>query len=149
VHLLWSRKEGANRAIVEALFADVPIVVREGLSYGYHYPYVNAETGRFANEETLGQALLEMLQHGDLYRPRAWAIGNMSCQQAAQILEEQIRAHALAAREPWTTGLVTKTVHLDSQRYWDPDDARRFDGDYAFLKAQRRRNVPNTMTVSS
>jgi glycosyltransferase involved in cell wall biosynthesis len=139
VHVLWSRKEGANRAIIEALFADVPIVVREGLSYGHRYPYVNAETGRFATEETLGQALLDVLANPEQFHPRAWAMANMSCHRATEILEASIRAHAEAAGEPWTRGLVVKTVHLDSQRYWNPEDIQRFEADYRFLKSHQRK----------
>jgi glycosyltransferase involved in cell wall biosynthesis len=139
-HVLWSRKEGANRAIVEALFADVPIIVRSGLSYGHEYPYVNPATGRFADEHTLADTLLEMLAHRETYRPRAWAIENMSCQRATEILEDSIRREALKAGEPWTRNLAVKTVHLESQRYWDPEDMERFKADYAFLASHVRSN---------
>jgi len=138
VHVLWSRKEGANRAVVEALFADVPIVVRHGLSYGHAYPYVNAETGRFAVEATLGDTLIEMLAAPEQFHPRSWAMANMSCQRATQVLETTLRARALRDGETWTRGLAVKTVHLDSQRYWDPADMDRFAPDYAFLKKQRK-----------
>jgi glycosyltransferase involved in cell wall biosynthesis len=138
VHVLWSRKEGSNRAIVEALFAGVPIVVRDGLSYGYHYPYVNESTGCFATEATLGDAILRVIERRDQYHPREWAMANMSCQGATRILESSIRSVAVAAGEKWTRGLVAKTVHLESQRYWDPDDKGRFEEDYAFLRAAQR-----------
>jgi hypothetical protein len=139
VHVLWSRKEGSNRAIVEALFAGVPIVVRDGLSYGYHYPYVNESTGCFATEATLGDAILRVLDHREQYHPREWAMANMSCQEATRILERSIKPVALAAGEKWTRGLVAKTVHLESQRYWDPDDKSRFEEDYAFLRSAQRK----------
>jgi hypothetical protein len=109
-----------------------------GLSYGHEYHYVNPQTGRFADEETLGDTLLEMLAHRDAYHPRAWAIANMSCQRATTILEENIRQEAVRSGEPWTRGLAVKTVHLDSQRYWDPADMERFKDDYAFLASQVR-----------
>lgn len=134
VHLLWSRKEGANRAVVEALFADVPIVLREGLSYGHHYPYVNPSTGRFASEDNLGDVLLDMTsRHGD-FRPREWALANMSCQRATEILEDTIRPVALAGGEQWTSRLAVKTVHLEKQAYWDPEDLTRFADDYTYLR---------------
>jgi glycosyltransferase involved in cell wall biosynthesis len=139
VHVLWSRKEGSNRAIVEALFAGVPIIVRDGLSYGYHYPYVNESTGCFATEATLGDAILRVLERPEQYHPRDWAMANMSCQEATRILENCVRDVALAAGEKWSRGLVTKTVHLDSQRYWDPNDVQRFRADYEYLKTQLRR----------
>jgi len=144
IHVLWSRKEGANRAIVEALFADVPIIVRSGLSYGHVYPYVNPETGRFADESTLGDTLLDMIAHRDTYHPRQWALANMSCQRATRILEQHIRREAVTAGESWSRGLVVKTVHLESQRYWDPDDMRRFKADYDYV-ASCARPVPATV----
>jgi glycosyltransferase involved in cell wall biosynthesis len=139
VHVLWSRKEGSNRAIVEALFADVPIIVRDGLSYGYHYPYVNEATGCFAAEATLGDAILRVLESSEQYHPRDWVMANMTCQEATRMLEDSIRSVAVAAGEKWTRGLVAKTVHLDSQRYWDPHDMMRFQADYEYLKTQLRR----------
>jgi glycosyltransferase involved in cell wall biosynthesis len=33
VHVLWSRRECANRAIIEAMLADVPVIVRAGLTF--------------------------------------------------------------------------------------------------------------------
>ena len=142
VHLLWSRKEGANRAVIEALFADVPIVLREGLSYGYRYPYVNRMTGQFANESSLADVLLGVVQNYQSFQPREWAMANMSCQRATEILEESIRRIALDAGERWTTSLSVKTVHLESQRYWNPDEVERFRDDYRFLEAHIRESSP-------
>ena len=103
-HLLWSRKEGANRAIIEALFADVPIIVREGLGYGHAYPYVNSSTGVFANERTLGDRLLEIVHSSNTFHPREWALANMSCQRATEILEARIREVALAGANAGRAG---------------------------------------------
>ena len=139
VHLLWSRKEGANRAIMEALFADVPIILREGLSYGHHYPYVNAATGQFANEANLGDILLDMTNRHAEYQPRQWALDSMSCQRATEILENAIRKVALAAGERWTSHLAVKTVHLEKQAYWDPEALMRFSEDYKYLEMAVRK----------
>jgi glycosyltransferase involved in cell wall biosynthesis len=149
VHVLWSRKEGSNRAIVEALFADVPIIVRDGLSYGYHYPYVNEATGCFATEATLGDAILRVLEGREQYHPRDWAIANMTCQAATEVLDSRLQEYATALGEPWTRGLAVKTVHLDSQRYWDPEEVRRFEADYEYLRSQLRENSPRAITVLS
>jgi glycosyltransferase involved in cell wall biosynthesis len=138
LHVLWSRKEGANRAVIESLFADVPVVVRRGLSYGYHYPYINDHTGAFADEDELGDVLLEMIAARDRYRPREWALANMTCQQATAILEEAVRKIATAAGEDWTTGLTVKTSRLETQSYWNPNDKSKFEADYAFLAEQLR-----------
>ena len=34
VHVLWSRKEGVNRAVIEAMFAGVPSILRQGFNFG-------------------------------------------------------------------------------------------------------------------
>jgi glycosyltransferase involved in cell wall biosynthesis len=139
VHVLWSRKEGANRAVIESLFADVPVVVRRGLSYGYEYPYINEQTGTFAGEEDLGDVLLDIIENRQRYRPREWAMNNMTCQRATAILEDAVRARALKSGEPWTTGLTVKTSRLETQGYWNPKDQAKFEPDYAFVKQQLRR----------
>ncbi len=138
VHVLWSRKEGANRAVIESLFADVPVVVRRGLSYGYHYPYINDQTGAFADEEELGDVLLDVIANRNRYRPREWAMANMTCQRATEILEQALREQSRLAGEPWTEGLAVKVSRLETQGYWNPDDGARFREDYAFLEAQVR-----------
>lgn len=138
VHVLWSRKEGANRAIIEALFADVPVIARQGLGYGYAYPYVNAQTGTFATEASLGDAILDVIGHPDRFSPREWALANMSCQRATAILDEVIARTCVARGEPWSGDMAVKTVQLSTQRYWDPADEGRFDSDYAFLRAHLR-----------
>jgi glycosyltransferase involved in cell wall biosynthesis len=139
VHVLWSRRECANRAIVEAMLADVPVIVRSGLTFGFPYPYINDQTGRFVEERALGDAILEMLDHRDSYSPRQWVLEHMTCQKATAVVEAAVRAVAARAGEPWTAGLVLRTSSLDTQKYWDPADRDRFADDYRFLEACIRR----------
>jgi glycosyltransferase involved in cell wall biosynthesis len=138
VHVLWSRRECANRAIIEAMFADVPIIVRSGLTFGFPYPYINDRTGRFVEEKDLGNAILEMIDSHASYSPRRWVLEHMTCQKATNIVENAIRAAAVHAGEPWTSGLVVKTSTLDTQKYWDADDRERFAADYQFLEQSIR-----------
>ena len=37
INIVWSRREGVNRAIVEGMFANVPCILRSGFNYGYLY----------------------------------------------------------------------------------------------------------------
>lgn len=135
VHVLWSRRECANRAIVEAMLADVPVIVREGLTFGFKYPYINEQTGRFVAEKDLAQAILETIATRDRYRPRAWVLANMTCERATAVLNDHLKANALASGAPWTEDLVVKTSTLDTQRYFNPDDMARFEADYRFLES--------------
>jgi glycosyltransferase involved in cell wall biosynthesis len=138
VHPLWSRKEGVNRAIIEGMFAGLPCVLRAGFNYGYHYPHINPDTGCYAAEHELPDKLLGMVDHYREFAPRDWALANMSCQKATEVLGEAIRKVALARGEAWTEGLAVKVTQLNTMRYWDEADRERFRGDYEFLRSALR-----------
>jgi len=135
VNVLWSRREGVNRAIIEGMLAGVPCLVREGLNYGYHYPHINSQTGRYSTEAALPQNLLEMIQHHDQYSPREWVLAHMSCQRTTALLNQAIKAEAVALGENWTVDIVAKINELGCVRYWDADDESRFIEDYEFLRS--------------
>ena len=98
IHVLWSRRECANRAIIEAMLADVPVIVRDGMTFGFRYPYINDQTGRFVPEAGLADAMLEMIDTRDRYSPREWVLANMTCEQATATLERHLRDRAIARR---------------------------------------------------
>jgi glycosyltransferase involved in cell wall biosynthesis len=142
IHVLWSRRECANRAIIEAMIANVPVIVRDGLTFGFPYPYINERTGRFVRENELPAAILDMLATRDHYAPRQWILENMTCQKATAVLEQHLKQSAAAAGEPWSQGLAVKTSTLYGQRYLDSADNDRFRADYAFLAGMRRNRDP-------
>jgi glycosyltransferase involved in cell wall biosynthesis len=139
VNVIWSRREGVNRVIIEGMFANVPCILREGFNYGYAYPYVNEATGRFANDDTLPDVILELLGSYEQYSPREWVMANMSCQKATDILAAAVREVALGAGENWTTEPAVKVCYLNNMRYWDDADTERFAEDYRFLRSTVRR----------
>jgi glycosyltransferase involved in cell wall biosynthesis len=139
VNVVWSRREGVNRAIVEGMFAGVPCLVREGFNYGHKYSYINEHTGRYSTEHGLPEALLWMIENHQRFSPRDWVMANMSCQKATEILAERIRARALNDGEPWTEGLAVKTNELNGMLYWDPAERQRFEADYAYLATAVRK----------
>ncbi len=138
LHLLWSRREGANRAIIESMLADVPVLVREGLTYGARYPDINPQTGRFVAEGDLPDAILDMLANHRSYSPREWVLNNMTCQHAVAIVDEHLHRQAHEVGESWTEGIVARTSALDTQRYWDQEVRSRFEADYSFLESAIR-----------
>lgn len=138
VNLLWSRKEGFNRAIIEGMFAGVPCILRGGHNFGHTYPYINPMTGVFATPDTLAPRLVEMIRTAHLFAPREWVEPMMSCQRATELLSAAIRQWAIGHGERWTTGLVAKTVSLHNMEYWDRADEAQFADDYAFLERQLR-----------
>jgi len=140
IHVLWSRREGSNRAIIEAMTADVPVIVREGLSFGFKYPYINEKTGRFVRDGELADAMLDMITSRQRYAPREWIVQNMTCHTATDVLERQLQAAARAANDPWSGGIVRKTSGLDGQHYVNPADRELFADDYRFLESTILKN---------
>jgi glycosyltransferase involved in cell wall biosynthesis len=138
VNVVWSRREGVNRAIVEGMFAGVPCVVRAGFNYGYAYPYINEATGCFASESELPDRLTWMMENRSRFSPREWVMRHMSAQRATELLGESIRKVAVARGEPWSTDPVVKVGRLHDMVYWDPADRERFEADYAFLRTTLR-----------
>ena len=118
--------------------ADVPVIVRDGLTFGFRYPYINDQTGRFVREPDLGDAIVEMITNRDRYSPRAWVKANMNAERATTVLEEHLEKAAVESREPWTAGLVAKTSGLHAQYYLNPEDRARFASDYVFLASAVR-----------
>gem|GEM_PF-1844156 len=137
IHVLWSRKEGIPRAVVECMLANVPSIVRDKLNYGHRYEFVNPSTGAFATEESLPGAILELLERSSEMRPREWVMENMSCQRATSILDATIRQFERSQGNEWTESPVVKVRQLNSMAYWDAADAERFAPDYEWLLSVR------------
>jgi glycosyltransferase involved in cell wall biosynthesis len=138
VSILWSRKEGFNRAFIEGMFAGLPSIMRAGFNFGHHYDYMNKQTGCFSSEHDLPAKLLWMVENHDKFAARQWAMENMSCQKATEILEKNIRARALQDGENWTEGLAVKTNKMNSMEYWNPENFQKFAHDYDFLRSAIR-----------
>jgi glycosyltransferase involved in cell wall biosynthesis len=138
VNVIWSRKEGVNRTILEGLFSDTPGIMREGFNYGYKYDYINEKTGCFSSEAALPETLARMLKQPGAYAPRAWVMEHMTCQKATEILSGAIREASLALGQAWTRDLAQKVNRLNGQAYWEESDRERFAADYAYLAAAIR-----------
>ncbi|MQA28879.1 MAG: glycosyltransferase [Luteitalea sp.] len=138
VNLLWSRREGFNRGVIEGMLANVPCIMRTGFNYGFCLPYLNALTGRFCAEQDLPATLLEFRDSHHRYHPRDWVLSHMSCQSATEALTTAIRPVALGLGETWSRDPVVKVGALNRMAYWDEQDGKRFAADYEFLKSARR-----------
>lgn len=141
VNLVWSRREGCNRAIIEGMLANLPCVMRTGFNYGFRQPYLESGAVRMCAEPELPDALLELRASAHHYQPREWVLANMSCQAATRALTAAIRPAAQRLGEAWTSDPVVKVGALNRMSYWDEPDRERFEADYAFLAAARRVRV--------
>jgi glycosyltransferase involved in cell wall biosynthesis len=136
VNLVWSRREGSNRAIIEGFAAGVPGILREGFNYGYRYPHINAATGTFATERNLPDTLLRVSRSTERFDPRGWVMQHMTPQLATREIDESIARHAAKVGEKWTRGqLAEKVTSLHSMAYWNVEERARFAPDYEYLRS--------------
>lgn len=90
VNILWSRFEGNNRSIIEGFFCDTPVILREGHNFGDHYPYINEQTGLYANEHTLPEKILSILNEDSLFSPREYVMQNHNYKIASKIILQNV-----------------------------------------------------------
>jgi glycosyltransferase involved in cell wall biosynthesis len=110
VNVLSSRREGSNKSIFEGFFADTPGLALDSV-IGPAREYFNEHTGLLLPERDWPDALREF-QRGTIRRtPREWALANISPLQSTRVLNDTIRAVALARGEPWTVDIVPKENH--------------------------------------
>lgn len=133
VNMVWSRKEGVNRAIIEGMFAGVPCLVRHGFNYGHSYDYINSSTGCYANDSNAPDVLVDIVDAAASFAPRNWVMANMTPQHATQRLSSALSR--LSEAEGWAYGTdpVVKVNGLHGQDYWDESGWRTFAADYEFL----------------
>jgi glycosyltransferase involved in cell wall biosynthesis len=118
VNLLLSLKEGGNKAIVEGMFADVPaIVLSEHL--GIAPQWINENTGMLADKHRLKDALLHFRTSFAKYRPRDWAMNNISCKASTAKLEKKLKELATNKNQPWITPLAIKVNRPECEYYDD------------------------------
>jgi len=92
-YLLLSRREGCNKSMIEAMFADVPVFLLSGFNYGYSYPYINSKTGAFIQPSKL-TAFIESLHHimeTTSFSPREWVSAHMSVTVSIEKLTDVLR----------------------------------------------------------
>lgn len=77
VNILLSQKEGSNRSLFEAMFCNTPaICIVENI--GVNKSYINEFTGLLTWDAFLPESLLAMKDKWYMYRPREWAMENIS-----------------------------------------------------------------------
>ena len=124
--MLLSLKEGSNRAIAESLFCDIPAIVLEEHVGGITKNIV-PDTGEIVPERRLGAGVLDVLDNLDRYRPRAWALENISCFVTSRLVNDTVRAEAVRRGEPWSRDIAPKT-NSPEMRFIHPEDEQRLAG---------------------
>jgi hypothetical protein len=92
VHLLLSKKEGFNKATIEAMYANVPSFLIEGHNFGHRYFFINKKTGGFIHDSHLAQFIdtIDDMLVDNNFSPREWVIENMSPHLSTQKLIDML-----------------------------------------------------------
>jgi glycosyltransferase involved in cell wall biosynthesis len=131
-----SRKEGDNKALVEAMFANVPAIVYEN-TIGGAGSRINPATGVFASDAGLADAIRRMLDTYADFTPRAWAVRSSGSAIATRILSDTIRRTILSSGGRYGEEIVEKT-NSPNLAYKEPAVRARFQADYDFILSCRR-----------
>jgi glycosyltransferase involved in cell wall biosynthesis len=141
-----SQKEGDNKALVEAMFADVPAIVYEN-SIGGARSRINRATGILSSDSELAGKIVHMLDHYAEFTPRAWALEHTGSLIATRVLDETLRTVVTAAGARYVEPIVQKT-NSPNLAYKEQGIRARFHADYEFVLSCRRRPVPPREAVA-
>jgi len=125
VNLLLSRFEAGNKALYEAMFANLPSVVYRHCK-GLDPSCINEQTGLLADENELCDAILSALDCPDRFAPRAWALEHTGYLRSTQIVNHVLRELSAVQREPWQTDIAAK-VNRPTFVFKNPEDAVRLE----------------------
>jgi len=135
-----SRKEGDNKALVEAMFADVPAIVYDR-SIGGAVSRINPATGVLSSDAELSDKICFMLDHYRDFSPRAWALEHTGSPIATRVVDDALRRAATEYGGRYTRGIVEK-VNSPNLAYREPELRAAFQADYEFITScVRQRSV--------
>ncbi|MFH1373866.1 MAG: glycosyltransferase [bacterium] len=124
VSIILSGNEGACVAVVEAMFADIPVGLMADAIVGSR-GFVNDQTGCLFKPHHLGQQLSSFIDSFDRYSPRRWVMdNNISYNGSTRLLNDRLYQAALADGEPWTQDICAHQWR-PSPTYVTTDDADR------------------------
>jgi glycosyltransferase involved in cell wall biosynthesis len=130
-YVLLSRREGANRALYEALFCDTPVVVYAG-HRGVDTEMVRSGVGALFESDGLGDAILRVLTNQAAFRPLEWARANSGYANSTAALNAILKEKAARRGLPWTRDLVPKK-NAPEVRYAHDADRERMEPEYPLL----------------
>ena len=105
--VLLSLKEGANRAIPEAMFANTPAIVLSETVGGVQ-KNVSRESGRVCKQKDLKFVIQSLTSAPPSFNPRQWAVANISHKTSTEFVNRQLKANAFNNGLAWTTDIVER-----------------------------------------
>lgn len=134
INILWSKFEGNNRAIIEGMFCDTPVILREGHNYAQVYDFINSKTGCFASEKNFHEVVIHMLRRLNCYAPRTYVMEKRNCILATKIMSNVLREQEERDGHCWTNDLKVKVNELHGMKYLDTSDELLFKYDHDLIK---------------
>jgi glycosyltransferase involved in cell wall biosynthesis len=131
--VILSLREGSCVAVAESLFAGCPVAMLHNAHVGSK-AYINADTGVLVGERRLDRELTAFLAASASYKPRAWAMANITCQHASSRLNRILQDYATSAGQPWTRD-ITPMCWRYVPSYVDPADEQVMAPHVARLQA--------------
>ena len=107
LYVLLSRREGANKAMYEALFCDTPVLVPRA-HRGVNLEHLNLQTGATFAEGQLTQSLLEVLDRSEAFSPRTWALSHTGFENATRELNNALKRRAVKRGQRWEHPILAK-----------------------------------------
>lgn len=136
IFVFLSRKEGDNKALVEAMFADLPAIVYDK-TIGGAPSRINASTGVLSSEKDLAERIVFMLDHYQQFAARKWASDHTGSEVATKKLNKIIEKTIRGAGGRYTQGVVEKS-NSPNLAYKNPEWEKEFELDYQAVIASRR-----------
>lgn len=131
VFVFLSKKEGDNKALVEAMFADVPAIVYRD-TVGGAGSRINIATGVFSTDDELPATIRYMLDHYTEFSPRAWALKNTGSSIATQVIDDRVANSVRKFGGTYTRHIVEK-CNSPNLAYRDPSHRSSMESDYLYI----------------
>ena len=103
--LIFSGQEGSCIAVAESLFADTPVGLFRDARVGSK-AFINPSTGRLLTRRGLAAQVQDFIETSASYRPRQWALANITCRHSHAVLNRHLREDAGRRGLPWTRDLL-------------------------------------------
>lgn len=120
VKILLSKMEGGNRAVMEALAANTPCLIYEGLIGRRD---LTPLSGMYTSDRDLPEKLLYMVDHHEQFRARECFLSRSGVVKATATLNAALKGRAHAMGEPWTRDIVGKLHTYTGLGYLSEADA--------------------------
>jgi glycosyltransferase involved in cell wall biosynthesis len=118
VNLVLSFQEGDNRSLSEGFCAGTPGIALWN-NTGISKDRFNAQTGKLIDEKDLSSELLYFQKHWSEFRPRRWALENITPEITTSKLNRLLKDLAKKRGEEWTTDIVCKCNSPELKYYPD------------------------------